>query len=93
MVRERRGAAEHVRDPVEQMRVALEQRQDLHAGGKLRQELVEPLEGRVWMRLAAKAARMAGSICPSRSRARAERSARAWPVFQARTVATTRSMS
>ena len=52
VIGQRRRGTEHRGNPVEQAGIALEQRQQLHAGGLARQERVEPVEHRVRLRLA-----------------------------------------
>jgi hypothetical protein len=54
MIGQRRRRPKHGRDPVQQRRVALKQRQELHAGRLTGQEGVEPVEHRVGLRLARK---------------------------------------
>ncbi len=86
MIGQRRRGTQHRGDAVQQRRIALEQRQQLHAGGLRAEEPVEPAE-RVVRDAAARRCGpgSTGSITSISSRARADRSARTWPAIQERT--------
>ena len=79
MVGQQRCRAQHGGDPVQQSRVALKQRQKLHAGGLAGQECVEPVEHRVRLRLSGERGQDARQHLGQQIAARSDRSARTWP--------------